>query len=308
MSIFEVTSVEPGLVGVRDLLSGETRSVREEKGSHVLVPGDNVLARIIDFRGMSLFGGMYGRALPPLAAAVVVDAVRRKLRLLKRNVPLERLRTDSIGDVFIAYWIDVLFEHDERLVSPPTLQNSDGDPILFVSDSYAFDAASRPRIEQQLAAIEGAIAAGPEFVVLRDKTLIARIIVSDDTLLVETISENRADAARRLIEEGCAGMVRFTTRDVTPLSFDKGAAQKRPEPDEAQAAVIREVKEEHYRKWVDLPIPALGGLTQREAARRAKSRRELEVLLREVEHRESRLPAAERFDFGSIRRELRLKK
>ncbi|HEX2123671.1 MAG TPA: hypothetical protein VHL59_18725 [Thermoanaerobaculia bacterium] len=115
LSVWEVLSVEPGRIEVRDLLSGETRSVREELGSQILRAHDTLLARMIDYRGLSYFGGMYTRALPPAAAAPVVDAVRAKLRLRKAPVPVARLRKPNIGWFLIDRWADVIAEAEESL-------------------------------------------------------------------------------------------------------------------------------------------------------------------------------------------------
>ncbi len=78
-------------------------------------------------------------------------------------------------------------------------------------------------------------------------------------------------------------------------------------PDPALAAALVEFKARHYRDWLDGPIPALGGLTPRQAAaRRGKERSQLELTLAEMEHSEARLPPEERFDVGQLRRELGL--
>ena len=58
--------------------------------------------------------------------------------------------------------------------------------------------------------------------------------------------------------------------------------------------------------WVDHPVPRLGGLTPRAAARRPDVRQDLEVLLREMEHgaaRRSRLGGAG-IDLAALRHEL----
>ncbi len=53
--------------------------------------------------------------------------------------------------------------------------------------------------------------------------------------------------------------------------------------------------------WVDEQIPALGGLTPREAAATPRSRVQLDLLLRDFEHHEARLPEDERFDMRRVR-------
>ena len=97
-----------------------------------------------------------------------------------------------------------------------------------------------------------------------DETLVARMVVSANALLLETNSENRSKAARSRIEKACTGMLRFETLEVKGLfdhePSDDGADDPMPI---AEAAMIRELKNEYYRKWLDTRIPALGDLTPR---------------------------------------------
>jgi hypothetical protein len=70
---------------------------------------------------------------------------------------------------------------------------------------------------------------------------------------------------------------------------------------------VRRLLEEHYRRWLDEEIPALGGLTPRAAAKqKGAKRRKLELLLAELEAMEAGKPKGERFDVGVLRRELDL--
>jgi hypothetical protein len=72
------------------------------------------------------------------------------------------------------------------------------------------------------------------------------------------------------------------------------------------AQLVLELKRRHYTAWLDEPIPALGDLTPREAARRPATRRQLELLLQDMEQAEGRGPAEQGFDFGWVRGELGL--
>jgi hypothetical protein len=59
--------------------------------------------------------------------------------------------------------------------------------------------------------------------------------------------------------------------------------------------------------WIDHALPALSGKTPRAATRSASGRARVELLLKEMEHDEARLPAPERYDFADIRRALGLR-
>ena len=67
-----------------------------------------------------------------------------------------------------------------------------------------------------------------------------------------------------------------------------------------------EIKEQHYADWADRPLPALGGRTARRAVRTKDGRDQVDALLKGIEHREARLPTAERFDVSVLRRALGL--
>jgi hypothetical protein len=315
LSIWEVMQVEPGIVHVRDLLTGQKRVVHEERASRSLVARDTMLARMIDYRGTSYFGGTHNRPLSPGNAVVVIDDVRKKLRVRKADVPVERLRYSKIGRFMIDCWSDIVGVRDEHYSVPPTMQNTDGDPLLFVTETFGFDSVNRAEIEKRLAAMEGlhearAIGEGTELVFVRgaDETVLARVVVMSDRLQIETNSDNRADAFGRRVRDACAGLLNESWRDTQSLSsvVPSDAPQPKPVPSEEERAMFRQIKEKHYRKWMDLPIPALEGQTPRAAARSAKSREKLELLLRELENRENHLPEDERFDIERLRSELGL--
>lgn len=325
LSVWEVTRVEPGTVDVRDLLTGQMRSVQEIEGSRILVPRDTVLVRMVDFRGASLFGGMYGRALPPMEALEVVRGVRAKLRAGSSEVAIERLMDPLTGRFLIDRWRGEVAEHDRRAAIPPRLENTDGEALLFVTDSFTFDAAIRSEIETRLAAMDGVDNVNrkkkeTEVVYIKpgnrvhrswENTVIGRAIVGRDSLLVETNSEPRADALGRRIRDACAGLLGHPSRDFESPSEKALASRAASKPramSSREEGLLREAKEAHYRDWIDTPVPALGGRTPRSAARsRTKTSREkLDLLLRDMENHENHLPAARRFDVARLRKELGL--
>jgi hypothetical protein len=73
------------------------------------------------------------------------------------------------------------------------------------------------------------------------------------------------------------------------------------------AAALVAFKNEEYRAWLDQEIPALGGKTPRQAVKTPARRRQVEVILKEIEHRESREPEGARFDVRRLRADLGLR-
>lgn len=133
-----------------------------------------------------------------------------------------------------------------------------------------------------------------------------------NVLRLETNSLRRAEDLRRRVEEACPGLLVFLGREQKEAESiwkeaakDPTAAAPRPKSPEEQA-FVREFKERYYEAWMDQSIPALGGMTPRQAAGGPLGRGMLLQILKEVEHHETNLPEGERYDFSILRRKLGL--
>lgn len=78
--------------------------------------------------------------------------------------------------------------------------------------------------------------------------------------------------------------------------------------DETYRAIASRHLRDHYRRWIDQPLPALGGRSARQAARVLEQREALRTLLRRMENLEDRrrMTGAAFCDVSWIRRELEL--
>lgn len=303
-------------------LSGEERRVHEARGSAVLVPRDAILGRVVDHEDIPVFCGIHPRPLPPFEAAEVLRKARSKLRR-QSAVPLERLREEPFGRILIARWEEAVEEMDTRSLVPPRLNNTDGEELLFTTDHFTLEPGARADVKALLRAIGGA--QPPEeggedcFTFLRagnaihkdwETTVVGRAWVSEGALKLEANSMARADELRRRIEVACTGMLRHRALEHSdPLALAERSTPREPEaelPQEERGQLVRELKERHYADWLDQPVPALDGKTPRAAARTKRGRAQVDLLLRQLEHLESRLPAAERFDVSGLRTRLGL--
>jgi hypothetical protein len=329
LSVWEVTEVQPGeSLMLEDLLTREVRHVREAQGSETLAKRDALLGRIVEHEGLAVLCGVHPHPLPPTAAAEVVRRARGRLRR-KRAVPVERLQDEAMGRYLIRRWEEAVEELDRCYASPPQLHNTDGDPLLLTTDHFELDPANRCEVESRLAVLEGVEVPDPDdersaytfirpgnlrpqnaAVPLLENTVIGRAWLSGAELHVETNSTVRADALLERIEAACGDLIRHRVRDHSdPLS----SAQPPTElvsggsapPPEAQQLVL-DFKAQHYADWLDQPLPALAGRTPREAAQTPSGRSEVEVLLKEMENLEQRMPVGARFDFSQLRTELAL--
>lgn len=327
LSVWEVIGVEPGKrVTVKDLLSGEEREVSEVTASKVLKSRDALLVRVVDHEGSSVFCGVHHRPLPPSAAAEVVRRVRGKLKK-KTAIPVEKLRDGALARYMIQHWEQAVEEHDTRQLIPPKITNTDGDDLLLTIDHFFFEPASRAEVERRLSAMENVEPPTegepePHFAFLKsgnamheswDNTVIGKVWTAANGLKVETNSIRRADALRKRIEKACSKLLRHRVRvhsdPIAMLGKNDVSKQTRkkaePETDSPKAQqFVREYKEKHYAVWLDQEIPAFGGKTPREAVRTKVGRQRVDLLLKDIENHEARLPEGLRFDFGKLRREL----
>ena len=206
LSVWKILEVEPGQsLRVRDALTEVEHQVTEYSASETLRPGMYVVGRMVEFEGDVVICGLYPRALLPLAAEEVVEAMRKRLRR-KTAVPPERLRVFKDARYLLERWEEAVFADDERRSQGPKLRNA------------------------------------------------------------------------------------------------RGLA-----PADAREAVLS-FKRKHYAEWADIPVPALGNVTPREAARSKDGRRRLAALLEEMEFLESRGDPETAYDFGELRRELGLER
>ena len=321
LSVWEVEAVEAGRsLTLRDLLSGERRTVLERSASKIVVVRDALLARVVDYDGLSLLAGIHSGVLNPFEAHDVVDRARRRLRR-KRDVPVERLRDAAFGRALIRYWIDALEELRIRRSLPRELRNRDGDLLTQTVDRFEVLPGTMTEIGRIIAQLEGFIEEGAEdgaatYVFLGaydgtlpegQRTVLGITRLEPTALRTETNSEARADALRERLEAACGARIRHRAREQTnPFAFGSavGEAPSLPAPSPEDERFAAEHKARHYAEWPDLPLPALGQETPREFARTAAGRREVDLLLKHMENMEQRAGGAAPFDFSIIRDEL----
>jgi hypothetical protein len=224
----------------------------------------------------------------------------------------------------IARWEDALDDLDLAHLVPPQLHNTDGDPLRLTVDHFKVAAGSESQVEACLARIEGVVPPEPDDAERRfgfakpgntmhrswNTPMIGSASLEARTLRVETNSTARADALRARVEEACAGLVVHREREeIDPLTAlmeaDEEPAIAMDPPPEALAH-LRRWKAEHYAAWVDEPLPALDGHSPREALPSPQLRARLDLLVKDIENRESRLPPDERYDVGELRARLGL--
>lgn len=324
LSFWEVTAATPGVgVEARDLLTGENRFVQEVLASKLLVKGDAILTRVVDFENCSVFAGMFPRPLPPEVSKSVVETAREAFEVRSGSISVDRLREPDADFTLVEIWEEAIEELSRRPL--PKLQNTDGEAMLMTTDTFRMNARSVAEVDRRLSALDGAQrdedgAGGVTVTFTRPgnrmnpswpNTVIGMAKLKEDALLLETNSLKRADALRGLVEGTCPGLLEHEgRRHMDPPQMLKEHRSAGPpvafsSSPEAHKA-LREFKKKHYESWAAEAIPALGGLTPEQAARRPKDRERLLQLLKGMEYREQRQPEPERYDFSILREQLGL--
>ncbi len=331
LSIWEVTAIEPGVgIALTDLLTGSTAFAHEIKASQSVSLHLAILARVVTVNDVSFIAGLHPQPLTPRFADRAVASMRKYFRVRTRPVKAEKLLDPDAQLDMVNGWR--LLAEMQR--TPPEMSNTDGDPLAFITDRFDFSSARRAAVLTALGALPGA---GPamqdgestEIVITKpsaenrqpgraksmpsEETMIARIEVEKTHLLVETNSNVRAETVKAMISSSLGTLARFRSReeaDVKELMEDARQAEQSgqlPPPPEASPEldeVMRQFREQYMQQWLDDDIPALGGLTPRQAAANPKHHAALKSLLREVEYHENQLPAAQQCDMKKLRKKL----
>ena len=253
--VFEVVDVRRDSVGLRDLRTGDVLDVGGLGSTELVQVGRRVIAR-------------------PLP---VGDQWRSFFGL----VPLGDRFVDAAIEVFDDPSADRVAELIGRAFAPPQLANSDGEPLRFHELQWKVD----PALDVPAALTDaGFHSSGPRWTLTdHDDTIVATLTLDGDLLTGEANSDHRAQVLLGIVGDAlpAAELVDDDARDLWELESDDD------EPPTGEIdfdgpdmrAALERFTIGYEQRWLDEQVPALGGLTPREAADDPIGRRDLERLL-----------------------------
>lgn len=327
LGIFEVLKVEPGRrLLLSDIFTGQRVEVLEKTASRVLHKYDLIFTRplpVFETHGVSVAG----LVVPRSWKRVIEAMLRYELGRFRRWYPgagwdeFFRARAHRVNRLLVSMIIDR---------SRPRLCTASGERLV-ISRAW-YEVRDPEEVVRRMGRVPGCLPVLLE----RDETgavvravwnwfdageaggAAARILLGDvllarGRLSLSCLSRERLDLGRRLLERLLGDAVRHLVDDFrhahAPLAGAGAgkAAEDEPMPPEVAQAVQRFLNN-YYRRWVDEPLPALGGDTPRQACRTQEGRSQVLEILRLLENMEEKKRRAGKpyIEVSVIRRELGL--
>jgi hypothetical protein len=291
-SVYELVSVQPGVgIKVKDLRTAEEIEVRELNYSNYASAGMLICTRVVpDGPGHQFLGGLF-RVQPGTEAAV--------LDLLDDGEPEA-----------IAAWVAALDQ-------PPVLLTRENQPTVICKAVVEVpnELGARRVLDRRYR--RGKTGGWEEWYELEpdEKILRATIGLKGSRLTIDTNSEERLERVLGVLRNDIPDL-KLVTDDRKPLDLakarrsteigtvgdgeggglggtddlDGGAPGTIEELAALPPEVLEQIQERFEQRWCDEHVPALGGMTPREAAEDPTRRETLERLLRDFELKNLRQP------------------
>ena len=317
LGLYRVLAVEPGRwLELEDILSGTRPRVRSANVSREAVRWDILLGRVMAGEPQSLWGPV--RLFEPGDEPDLLAELRRRVRTdgngghvdlsaAFRDGALELMRfrppSWDVEPSFFTPEGDPMAHCQVRWrVSKPALACerirafgglAPGDPLeveITIRRNRLLP-AGRPPLP------EGALVIEAQHIGDGDNVPIATVRLKGSELHVEAMSEERLEQAIEAVTTDFGDIAELVERDITPIEErleehrESGASGSHETPVALKPAKERRllsgVMDDHMRRWLDEPLPALGGETPRAAAM-GERRDDVVRLLRGIENRADR--------------------
>jgi hypothetical protein len=320
MSLYEVSEVVPGKsLMARDLIrGGEPIAVSEGTATKTLKQWDRIAARIVPLMGKNYFAG---GLLPftPQATEALLDGLR--LMFGKKNSKkLPAVKDEDLQAAASMFTLSWLFDTLERTMGIPSLQNSDGDELVFhdVRFSLASGATQKdiaaqvntiPGVSQENAKFWNWLEAAPNSKAKRGSTLsldttmdngsrvLGNVELKGRFLHLATNSVERAGKGTALIQQALGDLVGVPLTEVRtieqmmserPLRDQEDAASDIPP--EIAKQIVHQFMDRQYREILDQPVDMLGKKTPRQATKSSAGRQKVAEWLKYLENQSARQP------------------
>jgi hypothetical protein len=293
-SIYEVQEVREGSgVQLKDLLVEDEFFVYDVSTSKRAALWDCSLARVEEFEGRHEF------------TAVMLTIPQPQLAPLKEWAIRERQRSGLDWDAFLranSHRLRQAYSRVMNRIKAPRMVSYEGDELVFSKARYTVldEEALRREFDQSKVLLRSEDGADYGWLDAAEDEKGARrsygnLHIAGGELTLECNSRERLQRGKELLRSIAGKHLRHRDDDFT--SWQAAMRDRNPEPDtspgsdlspEVKRQVEQQYVDEHYGKWLDLPLPALDGKTPRQAAGIPEMRAQLVDLLKFVENVEER--------------------
>jgi hypothetical protein len=349
MSLYEASAIVPGQSFLaRDLIrGGEPVLVSERTATRALSEWDRIAARIVVQGQKRILGG--GLLAFPLEASerLMADLQRAAGRpgRAARSAPKQPLADDALRKMaprFTATWLlDAL---PKALgLSRPALRNSDGDEVVFHEVRFPLAPNTTPEeIADRLESIASLHRENETFwnwladlaatqkpkrsdvaendmtwnVTMEDgRTVLGNVEIKKRALVVSVNSAAQAERATVMLRAALDVLAAAPLTQIQTIDQMLAQQQDHPRPAsdipvELRTKLVHEALDRQYRAVLDQPVPMLGDLTPRTAARTAPGREKVAVWLKYLENGSRQQPdpadPMATYDFAWLWRELKV--
>jgi len=221
-TFYEIIRANPGhSVVLRDVLLGGDTEVEEHSGSKTMRPGDLLYAQIWKLPEVATLGRLAPRPISPDKKVGILN-LREKLRrkIAKKNRELNASDLLRYSEEIRTVYLDIR----DAMFAPKTLTNTDGELFAFYTLTFrigsaqlaldalaplAFGFAKDELIQDAQWNADGSLHSvefnwlgkGNKMHKEWDNTVLGRLVISANTLVVEVNSANRAKTIREQIEK-----------------------------------------------------------------------------------------------------------
>ena len=339
-TFYEIIRANPGhSVVLRDVLLGGDTEVEEHSGSKTMRPGDLLYAQIWKVPEVATLGRLAPRPISPDKKVGILN-LREKLRrkIAKKNRELNASDLLRYSAEIRTVYLDIR----DAMFAPKTLTNTDGELFAFYTLTFrigsaqlaldalaplAFGFAKDELIQDAQWNADGSLHSvefnwlgkGNKMHKEWDNTVLGRLVISANTLVVEVNSANRAKTIREQIEKRLGlhathlSTTSETPEDALAKRKEKGndslqSPARDPLSPEMRMQFAAQMQQE-IEAWIHEKIPALGGRTPLQAVADPDGKEMVQALILGWERQlETQGPLGGFFhpDFDALRRMLNL--